>query len=435
MPDEKAIGIRPALRVLPEEKLPSRSLQDILGEAGPRRQRRSARLWRWLFIAAAALIAAVLGWLYLGQGDVYTYTTQKATRGDLTVTVTATGTVQPIAQVEVSSEISGIIRKVNVDYNSVVHRGDVLAELDTAMLKASLASAEAKLAVTKANVEKAKAAADAATTTYERQAELFKRGIMSAQTLEDMRLAMDSNLAALHAAEAEVLVAEADLQMARTNLARATITSPIDGIVLTRNIDEGSTVAASLQAPVLFSIAGDLKQMEVQVDVDEADIGSVAIGQSATFTVDAYPERSFPAEITDIRMVSETVNDVVTYKALLKVDNAELLLRPGMTATADIVVRTVDAALLVPNAALRYSPPEARDTGAGGLLGMFRPPGMRAATTAERPGGARTVWVMRDKVPAEVAVTIGATDGQHTEIVSGDIAEGDDLVVDAVAAK
>lgn len=435
MPNDKASGVRPALRVLPEEKVPPRSLQDILGEAGPRRQRRSARLWRWLFAAAAALIVAVLGWLYLGQGDIYTYATQKATRGDLTVTVTATGTVQPIAQVEVSSEISGIIRKVNVDYNSVVRRGDVLAELDTAMLKASLASAEAKLAVTKANVEKAKAAADAAAATYERQAALFKRGIMSAQTLEDMRLAMDSNSAALHAAEAEVLVAEADLQMAQTNLARATITSPIDGIVLTRNIDEGSTVAASLQAPVLFSIAGDLKQMEVQVDVDEADIGSVAIGQSATFTVDAYPERSFPAEITDIRVVSETVNDVVTYKALLKVDNAELLLRPGMTATADIVVRTVDAALLVPNAALRYSPPEARDTGGGGLLGMLRPPGMRAATTAERPGGARTVWVMRDKVPAEVAVTIGATDGQHTEIVAGDVAEGDDLVVDAVAAK
>ncbi|TIP09653.1 MAG: efflux RND transporter periplasmic adaptor subunit [Mesorhizobium sp.] len=422
----------PTLRVVPEA-VPAPSLKEILGDAAPRKQGMSSRIWRWLITAAAVLAVGLLAWLYLGQGNAYTYTTQKATKGDLTVIVTATGSMQPITEVDVSSEISGIIRRVNVDYNSIVHRGEVLAELDTDALKASLANARAKLAVAEANAAKAKVAANAAVTTYERQSALFNRGVMSTQALEDTRLTMDANAAALQAAEAEVLVAEADLQMAETNLARATIASPIDGIVLTRSIDEGSTVAASLQAPVLFSIAGDLKQMEVQVDVDEADIGSVAVGQSASFTVDAYPNRSFPAEITDIRVVSETVNDVVTYKALLKVDNAELLLRPGMTATADIVVKTVKSALLVPNTALRYSPPE--ESSGSGILGLFRPPRMKAVTTAELPGGGRTLWVMRDKVPTEVTVQVGATDGQNTELMSGDIAEGDDLVVDAVAAE
>ena len=407
------------------------ALASILGEQAPRPRSFVSRTWRWVAVAAMLAAAGFLAWSYFGQGSGYTYTTQKALVGDLTVLVTATGTMQPVAKVDVSSAISGIVRKVNVDYNSIVRRGDVLAELDTDTLEANVAGAQARLAVANANVAKAGAAAEAAATTHRRQAELFTRGILSQQTLEDARLAMDANAAALTAAEAEVLVAEADLHMAETNLARATITSPIDGVVLVRSIDEGSTVAASLQAPVLFSIAGDLREMEAQVDVDEADIGNVAVGQSASFTVDAYPDRSFPAEIADIRVVSETVNNVVTYKALLTVDNAGLLLRPGMTATADIVINTVESALLVPNTALRYAPPE--EESSDGILNLFRPPMRGAVTTAELPGGTRTLWAMRNGVPTEIAVRTGATDGQYTELVSGDIAEGDDLIVDAVA--
>ncbi|RWM33740.1 MAG: efflux RND transporter periplasmic adaptor subunit [Mesorhizobium sp.] len=413
---------------------PAPSLASILGDQAPRRKRILGRVWQWLLLAVAIVAGSLLLWTYYGQGSVYTYTTQKVTRGDLTVVVTATGSVQPVAQVDVSSEISGIIRKVNVDYNSEVHRGQVLAELDTDKLQATVASSQAKLVAANANVAKAKATLNAAKATYDRQLVLFERSVMSAQSLEDTRLTMDAADAALKAVEADVLVAEADLRTAETNLTKAQIISPIDGVVLTRNVDEGSTVAASLQAPVLFSIAGDLKQMEVQVDVDEADIGSVAIGQTATFTVDAYRDRSFPAVITDIRFVSETINNVVTYKALLKVDNTALLLRPGMTATADIVVETVKSALLVPNAAMRYSPPT-ESSSSGGFLGMFRPPRMGAVTTAEVPGGARTVWVMRDKIPTEKAVVVGATDGQNTQLISGDLKEGDELVVDAVAAE
>ncbi|CAG0968430.1 MAG: efflux RND transporter periplasmic adaptor subunit [Rhizobiaceae bacterium] len=408
----------------------TKALDAIIGEAAPRAGR-GRRVMRWAAIALAALAVGYFVWAYLSSGTTYDYVLQKITRGDLTVVVTATGTVQPVAQVDVSTAISGIVRKVNVDYNSPVSRGDVLAELDTDTLSATVAAARARLVVAEANVAKAKAAHEASVTTYERQASLYNKGFMSAQTLQDTQLAMNANAAALKAAEAEVLVAQADLKLSETNLAKALITSPIDGVVLTRNIDEGSTVAASLQAPVLFTIAGDLRRMEVQVDVDEADIGKVAVDQEATFSVDAYPSRSFPAVITNIRFVSETINNVVTYKALLKVDNAELLLRPGMTATAEIVVDRVGAALLTPNAALLYTPPATTES--GGFLGIFRPPNMGAVTTNEVPSGSRAIWVMRDKVPTEVAVETGATDGQRTQILSGGIAEGDEVIVDAVA--
>lgn len=408
----------------------AKTLDAIIGEAAPRAGR-GRRVVRWTGVALAAAVAGYFVWSYLSSGTTYDYATQKVVRGDLTVMVTATGTVQPIAQVDVSTAISGIVRKVNVDYNSPVVRGDVLAELDTDTLEATAAAARARLVVAEANVAKAKAAHEASVTTYERQASLYNKGFMSAQTLQDTQLAMNANAAALKAADAEVLVAQADLKLSETNLAKALITSPIDGVVLTRNIDEGSTVAASLQAPVLFSIAGDLRQMEVQVDVDEADIGKVAVDQEATFSVDAYPNRSFPAVITNIRFVSETINNVVTYKALLKVDNEQLLLRPGMTATAEIVVDRVGGALLAPNAGLLYTPPATTES--SGFLGIFRPPNMGAVTTNEVPSGSRTIWVMRDKVPTEVAVETGATDGQRTQILSGEIAEGDEVIVDAVA--
>ncbi len=408
----------------------TKALDAIIGEAVPRAGR-GRRVVRWTVVALVVAVAGYFAWSYLASGTTYDYTTRKIARGGLTVVVTATGTVQPIAQVDVSTAISGIVRKVNVDYNSPVSRGDVLAELDTDTLEATAAAARARLVVAEANVAKAKASHDASVTTYERQASLFNKGFMSAQTLQDTQLAMNANAAALKAAEAEVLVAQADLKLSETNLAKALITSPIDGVVLTRNIDEGSTVAASLQAPVLFSIAGDLRQMEVQVDVDEADIGKVAVEQEATFSVDAYVNRSFPAVITNIRFVSETINNVVTYKALLKVDNEQLLLRPGMTATAEIVIEKVSTALLTPNAALLYTPPAT--TQSSGLLGIFRPPNMGAVTTNEVPSGSRTIWVMRDKVPTEVAIETGATDGLSTQILSGEVAEGDEVIVDAVA--
>jgi HlyD family secretion protein len=405
-------------------------LSDILGKESLRRRYFSGRFLLWSLIALVLALAAYGTWIYLGQGARYVYATAAATRDDLTVVVAATGTVQPLAQVDVSTAISGVIRKINVDYNSVVKTGEVLAELDTDTLQATLSAARARLAVAEANVVKIAISLESARASYDRQFTLFERRVSSVRDLEAAQSNLDSASATLRAAEAEVEAAKADLRLAEINLGHAYITSPIDGVVLSRNVSEGSTVAAALQAPILFSIAGDLTDMEVQVDVDEADVGAVTEGQKATFTVDAYRDLTFPAEITDIRFVSETINNVVTYKALLQVDNTNLLLRPGMTATADIVVKTVDAALLVPNAALRYTPPQ--ESGGGFLF--FPSPNMGAVTSAEKSGGVRTIWVLRGATPTPIDIEVGATDGQYTEVLSGDIKEGDEVVTDAVAA-
>ncbi len=410
----------------------ARPLTDIIGPVG------KPRPWRRrLGLAAGAIVLVAVAWLgwsmFGGSGSAPTYTTAAATRGDLTVTVTATGSVQPTEQVDVSSELSGRIKLVNVDYNSLVKAGDILAELATDNLDAALASARAKLAAAKANVAKAHAAIASAESTLESKKVLVGRNVSSSQELIEAQATYDAAIAAEQAAEADVDVATADLSLAETNLTKAAIRSPIDGIVLTRSVDPGATVAASLSAPTLFVIAGDLRQMELQVDVDEADVGTTALGQNATFSVDAYPAETFPAKIKDIRYVSETTNNVVTYKALLTVDNEKLLLRPGMTATADIVVEEVKDAILIPNAALRYVPPAS--TATPRAFGIFSPPRMGAVTTAEPTGRSRRVYVLRDGVATPVTIEIGATDGIHTEVKSGDLKAGDSLIVDAAAAK
>lgn len=418
----------PQLRVVPGRTTPP-SLTDILQNDAPRKTL-NARIWRWPLLAVAVAAAAYAGWAYLGQGTRYVYTTAAMTRGNLTVLVSATGTVQPVTQVDVSTAISGVIRKINVDYNSPVKNGDVLAELDTDTLRATVSAADARLTVANANVAKAGIALETARLAYDRQLALFEHKVLSDRDLETAKSNFDSASAALRAANAEVEAARADLRLSQINLDHALITSPIDGVVLSRNVSEGATVAASLQAPILFTIAGDLKQMEVQVDVDEADIGNVSIGQPATFTVDAYRNRTFPAQITSIRFASQTVNNVVTYKAQLLVNNTDMALRPGMTATADIIVKTVDDALLLPNAALRYTPPQE----SSGFT-FFPAPRSGAEAGAEASGGARTIWVMRDKVPTAVDIEVGATDGQHTEVLSGGLEEGDAVVTDAAAAQ
>ncbi len=266
---------------------------------------------------------------------------------------------------------------------------------------------------------------------------LVKSSVSTQQSLEDATYKYQSAVAAKQINEAEVLSAEADLQLAEVNLAKAKIVSPIDGVILTRSVNPGATVAASLSAPVLFTIAGDLRKMELQVDVDEADVGQIAVGQKATFTVDAYPDKTFPAEIEQIRFASATTNNVVTYKAVLSVDNANLLLRPGMTATADITVEAVKDTLMVSNAALRYAPPEAGSRGGRGIFALFRPPRMgprgNAGGGETLTGAKRRVWVLRDGVQVPLIIQVGSSDGQFTQVVSGELKENDALVTDATA--
>lgn len=407
-------------------------LSKLLAQAGRKRPR-----WGLRFVLLLlALGGGYLVYTIFGQTQGYSYTTQPIKKGDLTVLVTATGSVEPTVQVDVSSEQSGTIREVLVDHNSTVKKGDVLARLDTDKLSAELKAKEAALSAAKANVARADAEEKSALASRERLRTLVTGRVSSQQDLEAAEFSFQATQAARQSAQADVSSAEAALQLAKLALSKATILSPIDGIVLSRNVDSGATVAASLEAPTLFTIAGDLQQMELQVSIDEADVGQVAVGQTATFTVDAFPEQRFPATITSIRYASETVNDVVTYKGILSVRNDELLLRQGMTATADIVVKSVQGSLLIPNAALRFTPPEMEDAqessmGGGGLFGMFRPP-RRAPSSAPEPAGSeRTIWVLRNGVPQAVNVEIGATDGQNTALVGEDIKDGDAVIVDA----
>jgi HlyD family secretion protein len=383
-----------------------------------------------------SLLAAMLWWL-TGSGAAIRYVTEPVSRGNLVVIVTATGSIQPTNQVDVSSELSGTVRKVLVDYNSLVTVGQALAELDTDKLKATVDSSRAKLAAARAKVTEAEATVVEKERTLERKKALAGKQVTSIHDLDEAQAAHDRAVASLASTRADVGVAEADLRLNETNLGKACICSPINGIVLKRNVEPGQTVASSLQAPVLFSIAEDLKQMELQVDVDEADVGKVGAGQNASFSVDAFPDRKFPATIRDVRYAPETIQGVVTYKALLDIDNSELLLRPGMTATAEIRVTEIKDALLVSNAALRFSPPVTQDRGGQGLLRVLMPgPGrFGTASRPEEAGPNRTVWRLQSGEATAVRIVIGSSDGKRTELRSGELQVGQELIVDQTTGK
>lgn len=392
---------------------------------------------KWIAVAISAILLVVSVWFFTGNSNAVGYITETVARGSLTVIVTATGSVQPTNKVDVSSELSGTVRKVFVDYNSQVQAGQVLAELDTDKLIATLSSYRAKLTAYKAKVAEAEVTSGEKERELARNVALAKTQAVSSRDQDQALAARDRAITSLESARADVKVAEADVEINEANLTKASIRSPISGVVLTRSIDPGSTVASSLSAPILFTIAEDLKKMELRVDVDEADVGKVRLGQSATFGVDAFPDRKFPATIRDVRYASETTQGVVTYKAVLNIDNSELLLRPGMTATAEIKVTEVKDALLIPNASLRYAPPAASTTASRSLLSRLLPgpPAFRAAAPREDTGPNRTVWILRDGEPAQVKIVIGSSDGKHTEVQNGDIQVGQTVIVDQTTSK
>lgn len=399
--------------------------------AGAGRQRRR---WPWV-LAMLAVLAAGAGWYYTsrsGGTTVVSYTTEAVAKGDLVVVVTATGTVQPTTEVEVSSELSGTLAKVLVDYNDPVTVGQVLAQLDSTKLTAQVDNARAQLASAKAKVTQAEASAVEAAAVLTTQQELAARGVATRKDMVGYEASDQRAQAAVQIARADLTLAQANLDLVSADLGKAEIRSPINGVVLDRTAEAGQIVAASFEAPVLFKLAEDLERMQLLVDIDEADIGKVRVGDGAEFTVEAYSGQSFPAVITQVRFAPETTNEVVTYKAVLSVSNPDGLLRPGMTATAEITVDKVVGALLVPNAALRYAPPQQQaDSGSsGGLVGLILPtPGSRGTSGL---GSGKSVWLLRAGAPVEVAVSLGATDGRVT-VVTGELAQGDAVITDQTA--
>jgi HlyD family secretion protein len=390
---------------------------------------------------AAALAAGAFFLLREGDSsDQVRFKTAEVVRGDLTVKVTATGSLEPLTQVEVGTEVSGTIDTVEVDYNDRVKAGQILARLDPDQPQAKVRQSQAALTLAQAGVVEAQATVTETANKLRRTRDLIAKRLSSPEELDTASAAAERAVAALAVAKAKVEQAQAQLDSDRRTLEKTEIRSPIDGTVLRRQVEPGQTVAASLQTPVLFTLAEDLTQMELNVAVDEADVGQVAQGQAATFTVDAYPSRTFPAKLTQVRYAPETVNGVVTYAALLTLDNADLSLRPGMTATAEIVVRELQDAVLVPNAALRFTPPrpqEAKGEGRGlvGVLLPGRPPSTKRTPEARaRNGKGAQVWILKDGAPVMIEVKTGATDGTLTEVLDGTLEPGAEVLVDVERA-
>ncbi|MDR0379709.1 MAG: efflux RND transporter periplasmic adaptor subunit [Candidatus Accumulibacter sp.] len=398
--------------------------------------------WRrsWTFAALAGVVVIALFVLFSNGDDDADgrYLSEDAVVGTLVVSISASGTLQPTRSVDVGSELSGTLEAVLAEENDEVTKGQVIARLDTAKLRDAVTKSKAALAAARAAVAQNTATLEEAHANLERLrrvAELSGGKVPSQSELDAAEAAHRRATADLASARASVAQAEATLQTDETNIQKAVIRSPINGVILARKIEPGQTVAAQMTTPVLYTIAEDLTQMELQVKVDEADVSSVSLGQPASFTVSAWPGRDFPATIRRVGLGSTITDNVVTYKTVLIVANDDLALRPGMTATARIVTARREDALLVPNAALRFTPPSAPTAQSGGVLSHLFPrpprPQKRVRTRGvDAPGMTRELWVLRDGQPVAVTVRTGISNGRQTEIVDGDLAAGEAVIID-----
>jgi len=409
-------------------------IAEVLG-LNPANSRQPLKKWLWLAVALGVTILVVVFAFNSGNNQQAGYVTQAVTRGNLEVTVSATGTLAPLKEVEVGIEVSGTIKSVEADYNDSVTVGQVLARLDTTRLEAQALQSQAALESSRAKVQQTHASLLEAEVKMARQLhvrQLSGGKVPSLYDLDTARATLARARADEAAAKAAVDQAQAALNVNRTDITKAVVRSPINGVVLKRSVEPGQTVASQFQAPVLFTLAEDLTQMELQVDVDEADVGLVQPGQKALFTVDAYADRSFPAEITQVRFGSETVDGVVTYKTVLRVDNSALSLRPGMTATAVITVNKKTDVLLVANSVLRFTPPvtPGKQKAKGSFLDSLlpHPPGQESRQTEAANGKTQQVWTLRNGELASISMTKGATNGIVTEVVDGAVTAGTELV-------
>jgi HlyD family secretion protein len=401
-------------------------IEQTLGVAKAKRSPWRRRLI-WGGVAIAVLL---LGYFFLfAGGEAAGFKSEAVKRGPLSVKVTATGTLQPIDQVEVGAEVSGRVVEVRVDFNDQVKKDDILAQIDTTQLEARRVQTEAQLAAAKAGVREADASLSDAQRRLRRLKDLAANRTVSQQDLDTAQANYDRALATVEVARAQVQLQEAALKVALNDIDKAIIRSPIDGIVLYRSIEPGQTVAASFETPVLFTLASDIKSLELLADIDEADIGQVTEGQVASFTVDAFPNRTFEAKLSSLRNAPKkaegasaaAASGVVVYQAEMTVNNEAGLLKPGMTATAEITVKTVESALLVPNAALRFVPP---------AVSMREATAPAPAQDGPRDPSAARVFVEDGAQQAEKKLKIGVTDGVFTEVLSGEVNEGDMVLTD-----
>jgi HlyD family secretion protein len=390
----------------------------------------SALKWK-IGIGAVVLLLGVGGYFFFFQQkaqESYTYVSEPLKRGDLTMIVSATGNIEPVETVQVGTEVSGTIEKVYADYNDVVKKGQLLARLDKTKYQSTLDRAKASLAAAKASLENMEAAffkADATVSRNKTLREATKGALPSRSDWDNDWASFLAAKAQVSNAKAQIKQAEYTLVSSQYDLDRTVIYSPIDGIILTRNIDPGQTVAASFTTPVLFEIANDLTKMELQASVDEADIAKVKAGQTATFSVDAYPDKTFEAHIKLVRVNSEIVDSVVTYKAVLEVDNKELLLKPGMSADADIITETFADTLIVSKATLLFIPIKSKKKA------MFGGGDKEKITIDSKPH----VWVLENGQPKKVYVKVLGSNGSETAIVSEGLKAGDPIIVSKEKAK
>ncbi|MFM2275929.1 MAG: hypothetical protein RL211_1801 [Pseudomonadota bacterium] len=427
-------------QVAPGASSSTSAVQALLDEAPPKVWWRTTFLWAVL----AALVVAGAGayfWQARSKSNAApVFVTEAVGRGNLTLTVAANGTLQPTRSVSIGSELSGTVLRVLVDVNDRVKKDQVLVELDTAKLNDQVTRSRAALGAANAAVAQSVATVKEAQGNLARLEEVARLSggkVPSKAELDSSRAALERARAEEASARANVTQAQATAATDATNLSKASIRSPIDGVVLTRSVDPGNAVAASLQAVTLFTIAEDLSKLRLQVNVDEADVGSVKVGQKASFTVSAYPSRRFPATITRVAYGSTTTDNVVTYITHMAVNNADMTLRPGMTASSTITSTERNHVLLVPNRALRFTPAATGSTVAksnGGIVGSLLPRMPRSASPKTAGGTARQVWVLRDGAAVAMAVVPGISDGRMTEITGGDLQDGMHVITDQRSA-
>jgi HlyD family secretion protein len=420
------------------------------------------KYWVLALIVAGLAVAAYFIFSLGGKNSELTYETSKVDRGRIVAKVTATGTLSPLVTVQVGSQVSGRIQALFADFNSTVKKGDVVARIDPQLFQAAVTQARANLSAAQGNLTKAKAQARDSSLQYERAEALAKQNLVAQSDLDTAKANSDAAAATVTAAEGSVEQARASLHQAEINLAYTTIYSPTDGTVISRSVDVGQTVAASLQAPTLFTIAEDLRKMQVDSSVAEADVGRLQPGMEATFFVDAFPSERFTGTVRQIRNAPQTVQNVVTYDAVLDVANPDLKLKPGMTANITFVTAERAGVLRVPNSALRFRPPpemiaklrsEGGGRAAGGMASAAEKGSSRGGGGGGRGGGGwgaggggrggwsrgtdgggestpdrKTVWVLRDGKPAPIFFKAGVTDGTVTEIAEGQLREGDQVI-------